>query len=119
MCIHVSARRVRMSAHRMRVSARSVCVHARVCVCPRACLCVSARAMREMRFTEKFNPTAILELLIGFSCFVYLYIYICFYEYVAMICSFPSYPIFTNTLWYKLTATITPPYFFVHDFQLR
>ena len=64
------------------------CVRARVA-------CVRARVtfyfLNEMRFTEKFNPAAIIELLIGFPCFVY--IYICFYKYVATICSFPSYPI--------------------------
>ena len=78
----------------MHLSEVSVCVYMcpRVaCVCPRVA-CVSARSVRvstrafacararvsfyflnEMRFTEKCNPTAILELLIGFSCFVYIY----------------------------------------------
>ena len=93
--VRVSARALRVSARALRVSARAfACVRARVCVCPRArCVCprarlrVSARAfacvrarvafyfLNEMRFTEKFNPTAILELLIGFSCFVYIYIF--------------------------------------------
>ena len=126
--VRVSARACVCPRARACVRAR-VRVSARACVCPRArCVCTRARVacvrarvafyfLNEMRFTEKFNPTAILELLIGFPCFVY--IYICFYEYVATICSFPSYPIFTNTLWYKLTATITPPYFSVHDFLLR
>ena len=104
MCIHVSARRVRVSAPRLRVSARSVRVSARsvrvsarAFACPRARLRVSARAfacvrarvafyfLNEMRFTEKFNPTAILELLIGFSCFVYIYIYIYIFAFMNML----------------------------------
>ena len=73
---------------RVRARARALAsARARACACPRARACVRARAracvrarvvfyfLNEMRFTEKFNPTAILELLIGFPCFVYIYIF--------------------------------------------